>query len=91
MNRNDFLTKGSPHIFMPSVGEVWRHRSDGSEILLYSKYEPDGFHGVGYNSDFTLNFNHLPEYWMEQNEYVKTLTDLEVNEVISQKKASGWL
>ncbi len=91
MSRERFLLGASPHIFWPSVHEVWEDKSDGRRMLLYSTFEPHGFHCVGFNCDFTLNFNHLPEDWLERNIYVRTLTDEEVTEVLRIKRVKGWL
>lgn len=88
MNRKDFVNnKSRKGIFYPSVGEVWQS-ADG-QILLYKEWE-DGFNCVGYDRDMTLNFNHLPPWWMETHQYIKTISQDEIAAVIRQRKANGY-
>ncbi len=91
MKRSDFLTKPTPHPFLPSVGEVWRDKRDGRDILLYAVYKPHGFHCVGYNRDCTINFNYLPDDWLKHNVYVKTIGQEEIDMILKSNKERGWL
>lgn len=88
MNRKDFNSnKPRGGVFYPSVGEVWDF-GDGSQLLIYKEWEK-GFNCIGYNCDMSLNFNYLPEWWLKNNTYVKTLTLDEMAAVIGQRKAAG--
>lgn len=90
MKRNDFLTKPLKHLFWPSVKEIWRDKRDGRELLLLTVYEPHGFHCTYFNCDGAINFNHLPEDWLDSMEYVKTIADEEIQKLLKSKKERGW-
>jgi len=92
MNRYDFSIRRPDRIgiFWPSVNEIWRDTRDGSELLLHKIYEPEGFYCVGYNRDFTLNFNCMPDDWFQHKVYVKTINRAEAENYMESKKNIGW-
>jgi hypothetical protein len=92
MSRQDFTAKPprDERVFNPSVGEVWKERDSDGELLLYEAWEPNGFRGIGYNKDWTLNFNQLPKWWHECYVYVKTIDKDKVAEIVKDNKGRGW-
>ena len=82
MKRSRFSQgEGSPHIFGPSVNEIWsRH---GNEILFYRSWE-EGFYCVYVDQDRTTNFNFIDSNFHDVFKYVRTVDQKTVDEILQR-------
>ena len=85
MKRSSFAQgDGSPHIFGPSVNEIWsRH---GKDVLLYRTYG-DGFYCVYVDETRETNFNYMDNFHQDFK-YVRTVDQTTADAIVDNYQKS---